>query len=54
MKKLQNPYDFLLFQLDSDSDKVLWGDVGIGNFFINTEKLKNLDFTDVLYNWDCG
>jgi len=53
-RKQNAPYDFLLFQLDSDSDKVLWGDVGIGNFFINTEKLKNLDFTDVLYNWDCG
>ena len=49
-----SPYDFLLFQLDSDSDKVLWGDLGIGNFFINSEKLKALDFSDVLYNWDCG
>ncbi|MDE5946119.1 MAG: DUF1963 domain-containing protein [Oscillospiraceae bacterium] len=52
-----NNYDFLLFQLDSDcsseGDKVLWGDCGIGNFFINSEKLKNLDFSDVLYNWDC-
>ncbi len=47
-------YDFLLFQLDSDSDKVLWGDLGIGNFFISSEKLKNLDFSDVFYNWDCG
>ncbi|MDE6664962.1 MAG: DUF1963 domain-containing protein [Ruminococcus sp.] len=47
-------YDFLLFQLDSDSDKVLWGDLGIGNFFISSEKLKNCDFSDVFYNWDCG
>ncbi|MBR1528461.1 MAG: DUF1963 domain-containing protein [Oscillospiraceae bacterium] len=47
-------YDFLLFQLDSDSDKILWGDMGIGNFFINSQKLKALDFSDVLYNWDCG
>lgn len=55
-------YDFLLFQLDSDyceedDDKereyVLWGDMGIANFFINTQKLKNCDFSDVLYNWDC-
>lgn len=55
-EKLDN-YNFLLFQLDSDGtgadDRVLWGDTGIGNFFINSEKLKNLDFTDVLYNWDC-
>ncbi len=50
-------YDFLLFQLDTDDDergdRVMWGDSGIGNFFINTEKLKNLDFSDILYNWDC-
>ena len=25
----------------------------IGNFFIKPEKLKALDFSDVLYNWDC-
>ena len=47
-------YDFLLFQLDSDSNKVMWGDWGIGNFFISSEKLKNCDFSDVFYNWDCG
>lgn len=50
-------YDFLLFQLDTDDDergeRVQWGDDGIGNFFISTEKLRNLDFSDVLYNWDC-
>lgn len=50
-------HDFLLFQLDSDygdrEDKVLWGDSGICNFFINSEKLKALDFSDVIYNWDC-
>ncbi|MBP3760655.1 MAG: DUF1963 domain-containing protein [Ruminococcus sp.] len=50
-------YDFLLFQLDSDygenDDRVMWGDSGIGNFFIKTENLKNCDFSDVLYNWDC-
>lgn len=47
-------YDFLLFQLDSDCEKTLWGDLGIGNFFISSEKLKNRDFSDVFYNWDCG
>ncbi len=51
-------YNFLLFQLDSDFNngnyEILWGDAGIGNFFINREKLKQLDFSDVLYNWDCG
>ncbi|MDE7099040.1 MAG: DUF1963 domain-containing protein [Ruminococcus sp.] len=52
-------YDFLLFQLDTDyidgeyTDIVMWGDSGVGNFFINSEKLKNQDFSNVLYNWDC-
>ena len=52
----ENDYDTLLFQLDTDGANgvdVMWGDLGIGNFFINREALKNLDFSDVLYNWDC-
>ena len=50
-------YDTLLFQLDTDVRKnigVMWGNVGVGNFFINREKLKALDFSDVLYNWGYG
>ena len=50
-------YDFLMLQLDSEfgdgKDRILWGDAGICNFFINSEKLKNLDFSDVIYNWEC-
>lgn len=50
-------YDTLLFQMDSDyinnEDYVLWGDCGVGNFFINGEDLKKKDFSRVLYNWDC-
>ncbi len=50
-------HDYLLLQLDSDygngNDKIMWGDSGVANFFINREKLKKLDFSDVLYNWDC-
>ncbi|MCM1227386.1 MAG: YwqG family protein [Clostridium sp.] len=50
-------YDFLLLQLDSDfsadNDKLMWGDAGICGFFINSEKLKALDFSDVIYSWDC-
>lgn len=50
-------YDTLLFQLDSDYWKnqwrILWGDAGVGAFFINSKKLEELDFGDVLYNWDC-
>jgi len=48
-----NQYNTLLFQMDS-IEGICWGDIGIANFFINLEKLKNLDFSDVLYNWDCG
>ncbi|MEY8316504.1 DUF1963 domain-containing protein [Oscillospiraceae bacterium 50-58] len=26
----------------------------MGNFFIDLEKLKQQDFSDVFYTWDCG
>lgn len=48
--------DILLFQLDSEGngeDEIMWGDCGVGNFFISAEDLRNLDFSRVLYNWDC-
>lgn len=49
----------LLFQMDSDFGKdqdyeIMWGDVGVGNFFITPDDLKALDFSKVVYNWDCG
>jgi uncharacterized protein YwqG len=51
-------FDTLLFQLDSEMrdrrELVCWGDLGVGNFFINREALKRRDFSRVLYNWDCG
>lgn len=50
-------YDTLLFQLDSDSFyerwRVLWGDAGVGAFFINSKMLAAMNFEDVLYTWDC-
>ena len=46
-------YDTLLFQLDSDDNHVMWGDCGVGNFFIASQALKNGDFSDILYSWDC-
>lgn len=50
-------YDALLFQLDSDDTekktKVMFGDGGVCNFFIPSEKLKKHDFSDILYTWDC-
>ncbi|MBE6888530.1 MAG: DUF1963 domain-containing protein [Ruminococcaceae bacterium] len=48
--------DTLLFQLDSEGDgedEIMWGDCGVGNFFINSDDLKNCDFSRVLYSWDC-
>ncbi|HGY2265805.1 TPA: DUF1963 domain-containing protein [Morganella morganii] len=45
----------LLLQLDSGSGDVdiLWGDCGIGNFFICPDDLKKADFSRVVYNRDC-
>ena len=31
----------------------MWGDSGTGTFMIPMEKLKALDFSDVIYNFDC-
>ena len=45
-------YDTSLFQIDSGKE-VMIGDSGVMHFFINREKLKNKDFSDVFYNWDC-
>ncbi|WP_155392911.1 DUF1963 domain-containing protein, partial [Clostridium sporogenes] len=36
-----------------DECDLMFGDAGVANFFINEEDLKKLDFTKVLYNWDC-
>ena len=47
----------LLFQIDTDNSAAIdicWGDGGIGNFFIKPSSLEKLDFSEVLYNWDCG
>lgn len=49
----------LLLQIDSEKNpndndyRIIWGDSGIANFFIKPEDLKNLNFSNVLYNWDC-
>lgn len=51
-------HDVLLLQIDSidDDDEdvhIMWGDSGVCNFFITKEDLKNKDFSNVIYNWDC-
>ena len=52
-KKYEN-YDTLLFQLDSESKYIIWGDLGIANFFIQKKDLEERNFSNVLYNWDCS
>lgn len=57
----QERYNFQLLQMCSDFGrvngtnitKIMWGDAGICHFFINAEKLKHCDFSDVLYYADC-
>jgi len=45
----------LLFQLDSDDAlHLMWGDLGVANFFIKPQDLERLDFSRVLYHWDCS
>lgn len=51
--------DTLLFQLDSFSERgsnseIMWGDMGIANFFISKDALARCDFSKVMFNWDCG
>lgn len=56
----QDPRDYsdaikdhvLLFQMDSD-EEIMWGDVGVANFFIRPEDLAKRDFSRVFYTWDC-
>ena len=48
----QGEYETLLLQIDSQDD-IMWGDSGIANFFINEKDLRKLDFSNVMYTWDC-
>nr|MBQ6241845.1 DUF1963 domain-containing protein [Lachnospiraceae bacterium] len=59
------PYGVLLFQLDSyfapkahpgssPERSVMWGDAGVGNFFIRQEDLRDKRFDRIYYTWDCG
>lgn len=52
-RSVDSDYDVLLLQLGSSKDGTYWGDMGIANFFISHEKLAQLDFSDVVYTWDC-
>jgi len=53
----QQKPDILLLQMDTDGNEtvdIMWGDTGVGNFFIDESALRELDFSKVLYNWDCA
>jgi uncharacterized protein YwqG len=43
----------LLLQIDSTDDGIMWGDSGVGSFFINRADLRARDFSRVMYTWDC-
>lgn len=43
--------NILLFQLDSD-ENIVWGDCGIGQFFIRRDDLKNRRFEHAWFYWD--
>lgn len=47
----EGPYELLL-QLDTD-EHMMWGDAGVGAFFIDPADLAKGDFSRVMYNWDC-
>ena len=52
--KDQQNKTIMLMQIDSDLDNdIMWGDMGIANFFITPEDLAAENFDNVLYTWDC-
>jgi len=49
----------LLFQMDSQmisgsKNEIMWGDLGVANFFITRKDLREKKFDRILYNWDCS
>ena len=52
----EDDHDILLLQIDTDDigeRGIMWGDSGVANFFISRENLKQRNFQDVIYTWDC-
>jgi len=48
----ENENDISLLQIDS-TNEIMFGDVGVANFFINKNDLKNKNFDKVWFYWDC-
>jgi len=48
-------YNILLLQIDSEPSKDIdFGSAGVGHLFIKKDDLKKLEFSKVMYHWDCG
>ncbi|KAA8825880.1 DUF1963 domain-containing protein [Bifidobacterium reuteri] len=45
--------ELVLLKVDSYDDVLMWGDSGCANFLIRRNDLEQLDFSHVLYTWDC-
>lgn len=45
--------ELVLLCADSYGDVLMWGDSGCANFLIRRDDLEQLDFSHVLYTWDC-
>lgn len=45
--------ELVLLKVDSYDDVLMWGDSGCANFLIRRDDLEQLDFSHVLYTWDC-
>lgn len=57
-ENLSKRFNTLLLCLNGSSSigskfDMMWGDCGIADFFIHADKLKEQDFSDVYYTWDC-
>ncbi len=50
--RLEHWRDSLLLAQFQDYGRLSWGDGGSAQFFIRTQDLKNLDFSDLLFHWD--
>ena len=48
------PYQLLFQMISDDEADIMWGDAGVGNFFIQPSALETLDFSRVIYYYDCA
>lgn len=44
--------EILLLQIDT-GEEIMFGDTGVGNLFIHPKSLKEKDFDQVWFHWDC-